>query len=141
MSVLAYLGDERLLANLETRLAENGLLASYENHALIALGTAPAGALFARSVMAVGATLARFPDDHANHDARTKIRHSASFSTHDVSYLVTPAFEPHLERLIEDCSPDVSWLASDLAKRGFVTSLLYPVRCSSRSEEPDRAGA
>ena len=47
VSVLAYLGDERLVTNLQARLAENGLLASYENHALIALGTDTAGALFA----------------------------------------------------------------------------------------------
>ena len=126
VSVLANLGDERLVANLETRLAENGLLASYENHALIALGTDSAGALFARSVMAVGEKLLGLPDDHANHGPRWKIIDLVHFTTNDIRYLVTPAFEPHLRRLIEDGNPDVSWVASDLAKRGLVESLLYP---------------
>lgn len=126
VTVLAYLGDGRLVANLETRLAENGLLGRYENHALIALGTDPAGALFAQSVMAVGGKLAGLPDDHAKHDARMRIIELVHFSTNDIRYLLTPAFEPHLRRLIEDGSPDVSWIASDLARRGLVASLLYP---------------
>jgi hypothetical protein len=126
VSVLAHLGDRRLLANLETRLAENGLLASYENHALIALGTDSAGALFAQSVMAVGGKLTGLPDDQANHDARRRIIDLVHFTTRDIRYLLTSAFEPHLRRLIEDASQDVSWIASDLAQRGLVASLLYP---------------
>jgi hypothetical protein len=126
VAVLAYLGDERLVTHLEGRLAENGLLSGYENHALIALGTEDAGVLFARSVTALGERLAGIPDDCANHDTRHRLIDSASFTTSDVTYLMTPAFQPHLKGLIEGGSPDVSWIASDLVRRGFVTPLLYP---------------
>jgi hypothetical protein len=126
VTVLAYLGDERLVANLETRLAQNGVLGNYENHALIALGTDSAGALFARSVMAVGAKLVGLPDDAANHQARWRIINLVNFTTDDICYLLNPTFQPHLERLIEDSSSDISWIASDLAKCGMVASLFYP---------------
>jgi hypothetical protein len=140
VSVLAYLGDGRLVAHLETRLVENGLLGNYENHALIALGSDPAGALLGRSVMAVGEKLIGLPDDQANHHARWRIIDLVHFTTSDIRYLLTPAFEPHLRRLIEDGSRDVSWIASDLAKRGLVASLLYPaaVAASRRNRtEPE----
>jgi hypothetical protein len=126
VTVLAYLGDNRLVDHLATRLTENGLLDYYENHALIALGLEAAGALFARSVMVVGERLAPLPNDHANNDARNKLIELVHFPVYDVRYLITPAFEPHLQQLIEDGNPDVSWIASDLAKRGLVVSLLYP---------------
>ncbi len=125
VAVLSSLGDDRLVAHLEGRLAENGLLGRYENHALIALGTDAAGALFARSVMAVGARLAGLPNDHANHDARNRLISLVRSNTYDTRYLLTPAFEPHLKALIKADNPDVSWLASALAKRGLMASLLY----------------
>ena len=77
-------------------------------------------------MLAVGEKLADLPDDHANHQARWKIIDLVHFTTNDIRYLLTPAFEPHLRRLIEEGSPDVSWIASDLAKRGLVAPLLYP---------------
>lgn len=126
VTVLAYLGDGRLVDHLATRLAENGLLAYYENHALIALGSDAAGALFARSVRAVGDRLAPLPNDSANHEARNKFIRLVHFPVYDVRYLLTPAFEPHVQQLIEDANPDVSWIAIDLAKRAHAASLLYP---------------
>ena len=124
--MLAYLGDGRLVDHLAARLAENGLLDYYENHALIALGSETAGALFARSVMAVGERLAPLPNDRANHEARNKLIGLVHFPVYDVRYLLTPTFEPHLRRLIEDGNADVSWIAIDLAKRAHAVSLLYP---------------
>ena len=135
VTVLAYLGDTRLVIHLATRLTENGLLAYYENHALIALGVDAAGALFARSVLAVGEQLALLPNGQANHDARNKLIELVHFPVYDVRYLLTPAFDPHLKRLIEEGSPNVSWSVSDLAKRGLVVSLLYPAAVAAANRK------
>ena len=125
VTVLAYLGDGRLVDHLAARLAENGLLDYYENHALIALGSEAAGELFARSVLVIGERLAPLPNDHANNDARHKLIGLVHFTGYDMRYLLTSAFEPHLQRLIEDSNPDVSWIASDLAKCAQAPSMLY----------------
>jgi len=135
VTVLAYLGDTRLVIHLATRLSENGLLAYYENHALIALGVDAAGALFARSVSAVGEQLALLSSDQSNHDARNNLSELVYFPVYDVRYLLTPAFDPHLKRLIEEASPHVSWSASDLAKRGLVESLLYPAAVAAANRK------
>lgn len=127
VAVLAYTGDERLVDHLATRFAENELLAHYENHALIALGTDAAGALFARSVLAVGERLASRPNDQAHHDARNKLIWPVYFISGDIRYLLTPAFEPYLRQLVENNNREVSWIASHLAKRGHVAALLYPM--------------
>ena len=39
VNVLAYLGDARVIDHLKERLARNGALQEYENHALLAVGT------------------------------------------------------------------------------------------------------
>lgn len=126
VTVLAYLGDTRLVPNLEARLAQNGLLQTYESHALIALGTDDAGALFARSVRTVGAHLSAMSGDLAYHDVRNRLINTVHNTTYDIRYLLTPAFEPHLRGLIESGNSEVSWIASDLARHGLMTSLLYP---------------
>jgi len=142
--VLAYLGDERLVEHLANRLNDNGLLAYYENHALIALGTGVAGDLFARSVLMIGQQLALLPDQDAHRDARNELIARVHFSAGDVRYLLTPAFESHLLGLIADENLEVSWIASDLAKRGRVTSLLFPVTVAAAKRkgwiEPDWYG-
>ncbi len=125
--VLAYLGNGLLVEHLSTRLAENGLLHCYENHALIAVGSEAAGNLFVQSVLAVGERLATLPNDEANHDARSELIRLCHVVSFDVRYLLTRDFEPHLQSLIEDTNQAVSWIASDLAKLGQVSSLLYPV--------------
>jgi hypothetical protein len=135
VTVLAYLGDSRLVDNLNIRLTENGLLHHYENHALIALGNDAAGASFEKSVLAVGERIARLTNDQVNHEARNELISTVIFPVYDVRYLLTPAFEPYLQRLIEDESPDVSWIATDLVRRGFVASLLYPAAVAAANRK------
>ena len=129
--VLAYLGDERLVEHLAARLGDNQLLAKYENHALLALGTEAAGELFMRSVLAVGKQLAMLPNDHANNDARYELIRLIQFTGQDLRYLYTPAFESYLLSLIENDNPDVSWIARNIVNRGLVESLLYPAAVAS----------
>ncbi|MGE3819999.1 MAG: hypothetical protein AB7I30_11215, partial [Isosphaeraceae bacterium] len=141
VSVLAYLGDARLVDFLGARLSQNCLLQGYETHALIALGIDNAGALFARSVMAVGERLSGIPNDHDNNLARHRIIDTVHHTKYDIRYLMTQAFEPNLKRLIESDNSDVSWIASDLAKRGLVAQLLYPAAVAADRRggfEPDR---
>lgn len=123
--VLASLGDDRLASHLKGRLNENGLLSHYENHALIALGTDAAGAVFAESVMTVGKRLADIPNDHANNERRNDLIWPVHVLSADVRYLITPALEAHLRALIECDNVDVSWIASDLVKRAHAVALFY----------------
>lgn len=125
VTVLAYLRDPRLVSHLETRLAYIGLLDHYENYALIAVGSDAAGALFASSSRAVGNRLNSLPDDSANNDARYKLFCLVQFTDYDIRYFLTSAFEPHVQRLIEDSNKDVSRIAIDLTKRARATSLYY----------------
>jgi hypothetical protein len=135
VGVLAYVGDDRLVEHLAARFAENSLLAGYENHALIALGTDAAGALFARSISAVGERLASLPNDQAHHDARNTLIWPVYFASADIRFLLTSAFEPHLRRLLEDSNREVSRIASRLAKRGRIASLLYPMALAAAKQQ------
>ncbi len=125
--VLAYLGDNRLIEHVESRLSANGLLTNYENHALLALGTDAAGRLFVRSLQAVGLRLAVIPDDHEHNDERNDLIWPIHHITGDIRYLITPAFGPHLQTLVEDANPTISWLTSDLARRARVASLYFRI--------------
>lgn len=126
VGVMAYLGDDRLVAHLETRLAENGILCNYENHALVALGTHAAGVLFAQSVWAAVEMLAHLQNENSVQDKHNKLLNLFK-SKDDMRYLLSSPFEPHLKRLIEADNPHVSWVACYVAKRGLMASLLYSV--------------
>ncbi len=123
--VLAYLGDNGLINHLADRLEQNGLLATYENQALIAHGSDAAGSLFVKAVLATGSRLTLLPDNDASNDARNALHELVIFESGDVRYLITPAFVRHLERLVEDSNPEVSLIACELVRRGQVASLFY----------------
>ena len=127
VSVLAYLGEARLVDHLAQRLSANGLLTHYENHALIALGTDAAGLLFVQSALAVAERLAPLSNNAANNSARWELLQTIHFPVFDVRYLVTRDFESHIHRLIDDPNREVSWIGSELAKFALIESLLYPV--------------
>jgi HEAT repeat protein len=139
VEVLAYLGDERLVEHLTTRLNDNGLLLHYENYALIAIGTHPAAVLFARSLMAVADQLAQIHVDGGNRDARDNLVGSVYFTGQDLRYLLTPAFEAQLQPQLESESHDLSWLASNIAKRGLSVRLMYQVAVSAAKRKNFRA--
>jgi HEAT repeat protein len=124
--VLAHLGDEQLIEHLRERIANNGVLDDYENHALVALGTDAAGSLFEESVRAVADRLAAIPNDHVHHNDRYRIKRPVLFRSYDVRYLLTSEFEPHLRQLIDNPNKDISWIGSDLVRSGVVASLFYP---------------
>jgi HEAT repeat protein len=145
VSVLAYLGDERLVEHLRERIAENRMLEEYENHALVALGSRAAGALFVQSVRSVGEQLATISDDAANNDKRYKLTEPLSAHTADIRYLVTQVFENYLLQLIEDKDHTISWIGCGWAKGGRVASLLHAIAVASARHKwvdyPDRMGA
>jgi hypothetical protein len=64
VQILALLGDERLVVHLERRLEANSLLANYENHALVAVGSDPAWRLLAQCVRAIGKKLLKPIREH-----------------------------------------------------------------------------
>ena len=129
--VLAYLGDERLVGHLCERIAANGLLEDYENHALVALGTDAAGALFVQSVRSVGDRVATIPDNAANNEQRYRLTSAVDVLSADVRYLVTPVFQKHILQLIDDNNPTASWVGSALAKRARSALLLRAVAAAT----------
>jgi hypothetical protein len=114
--VLAYLRDDRLARHLDDRLSQNGSLHEYENHALVALGTEESGGVFYRSARTMLAQI-----NERGHEVGTPEWHSlfsqVSSPSGDFQYLVTPEFEPHIERLITDCDEMTFSLGFDLALR------------------------
>jgi hypothetical protein len=122
--ILAYLGDNRLAPHLSTRLDDNGRLLEYENHALIALGTAEAGEVFARSARTAAGNIAKlgYEDGGA---ARYELHLQVSSPSADYRYLYTPQLERHIIGLICDGNSEVAYLGYDLAKRSESPALVY----------------
>ncbi len=108
--VLAHLGDDRLVPNLEDRVAGNGLLQEYENHALVALGTESAARLFVTSIRgtAVWSQGVGYKDGGR---ARLGAQWSIMPYTADFRYLITPGFEVMLRCLVEDSDVEVADIA------------------------------
>jgi hypothetical protein len=109
--VLGYLGDERLVPNLEGRLANNGSLQEYENHALIAVGSEAAASLYGRSVRSAAAELSRLGNEEGSVGVFLRI----APKKFDLSYLFTPHFERLVEQLIQDGDKEVAEIGVALA--------------------------
>ncbi len=124
VTVLAYLGDARLAEHLDHRLAANGALQGYENHALMALGTDTAAAVFTASLRGAAAALAQLGHDDGG-KARMEVHINVSSKTGDLRYLITPPFEAALEALIGDANEEVAELATDLADTSKSPRLLH----------------
>src|SRR5262249_30189496 len=122
--VLAYLRDDRLVANLEGRLASNGLLQEYENHALFASGTEAASRLFAQSVRKAAGNLSGMGYNDGGL-GRYEVFASVSPRSADLRYLITPAFEVEVERLIQDKNEEVASIGTDLAESSKSLRLLH----------------
>jgi hypothetical protein len=75
----------------------------------------------------VGARLSCLPENAENNDARNKLIDPIHFPIYDVRYLLTLHFEPFLSRLLSNADVDVAWIASDLAKRSVIPTLLHTV--------------
>lgn len=124
VTVLAYLGDDRLVEHLDHRLTANGALQDYENHALMAVGTEPAATVFTASLKGAAAALSQLGDDDRGM-ARERVHYSVSPKTGDLRYLITPPFEAALEALIGDTNEEVARLATDLADSSQSARLLH----------------
>ncbi|MGO8929855.1 MAG: NACHT domain-containing protein [Limisphaerales bacterium] len=113
VSILAYLGDSRLAQHLGERLDCNSTLQGYENHALLALGTAAAGEVFIRSARAAAAALSKIPKEDGA--ARAALFHTVSPRSEDMRYIVRPAVERHILGLVDDADKVVSSIGIDIA--------------------------
>jgi HEAT repeat protein len=123
--VLAYLGDARLVSHLEERLIAIGWLRPYETHALIALGTDQSGTLFSRCFTSIETRLSEALDDQAKQLMDDLLLEMAFQLPGDIRYLVTPAFEPYLKRLLESTDSRVTHIAVNLVRNSLVAPLLY----------------
>jgi hypothetical protein len=104
VGVLANLGDVRLVAHLEQRFKESGVLYGYENHALIALGTAGAANLFLQSARAVGDRIMLISINDGGFE-RGRVGKSVAHLTGDYAFLVGAEFEKCSERRGERATP------------------------------------
>ncbi|MDY3562777.1 HEAT repeat domain-containing protein [Gemmata sp. JC673] len=124
VTVLAHLGNARLVEHLKDRLATNGALQGYENHALIAVGTEPAAAVFTSSLRGAATSLSQLGYEDGGM-ARMHVHYSVSPKSADLRYLITPPFEAALEALIGDADEEVAGLAADLADTNKSPRLLH----------------
>jgi hypothetical protein len=122
--VLAYLGDARLVPHLGERLVRNGFLQDYENHALFALGTDPAGEVFYRSAKATLAQIAQLGYKVGTSEWASLFTR-VSPASGDRQYLITAQVEPHIRRLITDDDREAFSLGFDLAIRSRCPGLIY----------------
>jgi hypothetical protein len=122
--VLAHLRDDRLVANLQGRLASNGLLQGYENHALFASGTEAAVRLFGESARKAADKLSGMGYDDGGL-GRYEVFASVSPKSADLRYLTTPAFEVEVERLLQDKNEEVAGIGTDLAESSKSLRLLH----------------
>jgi HEAT repeat protein len=124
VTVLAYLGDDRLAAHLNDRLTENDSLLEYENHALIALGTAEAGQVFFRSAIGTARNISEL-DYKDGGMARYRLHLRVSSATSDHQYLGSPQFEPWIANLVNDENKEAASIGVDLAIRSRRPSLIH----------------
>jgi hypothetical protein len=122
--VLAYLGDDRLVANLEGRLEANGALQEYENHALLALGTEAAARLFVASARQAAVAMKQLGYGN-NGLPRLEVHLSISPKSADIRYLITPAFVAALETLITNASTEVLEIGMSLAGSSLSPRLVH----------------
>jgi hypothetical protein len=123
VSVLAYLGEDRLVSHLTDRLTENGSLLEYENHALIVLGTDRAGQVFCRSAKKLAQEISKLGYDDGG-AARHELHSRVSSATSDHEYLYTPQVVSYIIELIHADHEDTAYLGYDLAMRSHVPSLI-----------------
>jgi hypothetical protein len=124
VTVLAHVGDGRLVAHLEGRLAANGSLEPYENHSLIAVGSEQAARVFAASVRTAAAALSHLGYEDGGR-ARLHVHMSVSPNSADLRYLLTPPFEAELEQLIGEADTEVAGIAIGLGKTTRSLRLLH----------------
>jgi HEAT repeat protein len=123
VTVLAYLGDDRLASHLNDRLTENDSLLEYENHALIALGAAEAGEVFLRSVIGTAGNISELGYENGG-AIRYRLHSQVSSASSDHEYLCTPQFDPYIAKLADDASQEVASHGFDLAVRSGRPSLV-----------------
>jgi hypothetical protein len=114
VSVLAHVGDPLLVAHLERRFHQRGLLEVYENHALLAIGTQPAARLFDQSARATALKMSTLGWSDGGL-ARSELFHRICLLTFDVRYLLSPPFEELLRGWLQSIIDDVLSASDDLA--------------------------
>ncbi|GEM_PF-3280697 len=123
-SILAYVGDERLVTHLGERLALNGLLEGYENHALLALGTNRAGELFANSARSTASAIAAARGSDSTGAKSAELFYTISPRSADLRYLISVELERHILGLIDDQDDNVSHIGVDIAVSSRAPTLL-----------------
>lgn len=117
--VLAHVRDNRLASHLNDRLAENDSLLPYENHGLIALGTAEAAAVYVRSAVTTGFNVSELP-----YGERYRLQWGMCPRTADLKYIITAEFGPCIIELVSHPQKEVQTFGYELVMSGRDSDLL-----------------
>lgn len=68
--------------------------------------------------------------------ARAALIYQGHFVSYDLRYLITPLFERHIRRLIENDDPTISWLGTELVDVGLIASQFLAVAIATAERSP-----
>lgn len=133
VSILGYLGDERLIGHLNERLQSNNRLHGYENHALFAVGSPGAAKVFEKSANLTAAKIeaARGKEEE---EVTSRLWYDIALRSADLRYLVTEFFEKSLISLIDGPSEMASRFAVDLSNSSRKPTLIRHLIFSGKSD-------
>jgi HEAT repeat protein len=133
VSILGYLGDERLIKHLNERLQSNNGLYGYENRALFAVGSLDAAEVF---VKLANLTAAKIEAAHGKkeEEVTSRLWYDISLRSADLRYLVTEPFEKSLLSLIDGPSTMATRFGVDIANSSRKPSLIRHIIFSGKRD-------
>ena len=131
VSILGYLGDERIVGHLSERLQLNNGLYRYENHALFAVGSSGAAEVFAKSAKLTAAKIEAASGEKEKEEV-SRLWYDISLRSADLRYLVTEAFEKSLVSLIDGPTEMATRFGVDLANSSRKPSLIRHIIFSGK---------
>ena len=134
VSILGYLGDERLIEHLNVRLQSNNGLYGYENRALFAVGSPGAARVFVKLANLTAAKIeaARGTKEE---EVTSRLWYDISLRSADLRYLVTKPFENSLISLIDGPNEMASRFGVDLANSSRKPALIRHILFSGKDSD------
>jgi HEAT repeat protein len=131
VSVLGYLGDERLVGHLNERLQSNNGLCSYENRALFAVGSPAATEVFAKSANLTAAKI-EAARGKKEEEVTSRLWYDISLRSADLRHLVTAPFERCLASLVDGPNDMAARFGVDLANSSRKPALIRHIIFSGK---------
>jgi len=133
VSILGYLGDERLVGHLNERLQSNNRLCGYENRGLFAVGSPGAADVFVKSANLTAAKI-EAARGKKEEEVTSRLWYDISLRSADLRYLVTEPFEKSLISLIDGPNKMAARFGLDLANSSRKPSLIRHIMFSGKND-------